>query len=185
MAHFDVVGSVMGDVDGDVEGSVMGDEVVGVVTRGGHMMRLPKKPGWRGGELAPGVQAPGEGMVMLPMTAQQNGGTFSATVTSITWQGQLQKPYRAERFLVSVVRTGTTATGRLLGQIFVGTDLQGAEIAGFDLELIGTPTAFGTRLTLIQAPPGVLIRIPVVLSNNPTGADTIFASQLFLGRIIH
>lgn len=183
--HFDVVGSVMGDVDGDVEGSVMGDEVVGAITRSGRMLRLPKKAGWRGGELAPGVQAPGEGMVILPMTAQQNGGTFTAVVTSITWQGQLQKPFRSERFLISVVRTGATAVGRILGQIFVGTDLQGAEIAGFDLELIGAPTAFGTRLTLLQAPPGVLVRVPAVLSSNPTAPDTIFASMLFAGRIIH
>lgn len=185
MAHFDVVGEVEGDDVGSVLGSVMGDEIVGAVTRGGRMLRIPKKPSWRGGELAPGVQAPAEGLVVLPMTAQQNGGTFTATVVSITWQGQLQKPFRSERLLVSSVRVGATSVGRMLGQIFVGTDLQAAEIAGFDLELVGAVTAFGTRLTLIQAPPGVLVRIPTVLSSGLTGTDTVFASMMFLGRIIH
>jgi hypothetical protein len=183
---FEVVGDVLGEVEGDVLGELDGrDEVVGAITKKGHMLKLAKKPGWRSGQLAPGVMSPGEGLVPLPMTAQQNGGTFTAAITNITWQGQLQKPFRSERILVSTVRTGATATGRLLGQIFVGTDLQGAEIAGFDLELVGAVTAFGTRLTLIQAPPGVLVRIPTTLSNNPTAPDTIFASMMFLGRIIH
>jgi hypothetical protein len=190
--HFDVVGDVLGgyDVEGDVDGDVLGAATAAATAairarRGGPMLRLPPKPGWRNSQLAPGVQAPSEGMVPLPLIPQQAGGIFTSAVTNITWQGQLQKPYRAERILVSVVRTGATAVGRLMGQIFVGVDLQQAEISSLDLELIGTPTAFGTRLTLMPAPPGVLLRIPVVLSSGLTAPDTIFASMMFLGRVIH
>jgi hypothetical protein len=181
---------VVGDLDGDVMGDVMGDEVVGIVKRtpgGGHrVMAIPKKPGWRR-QMAPGVIAPDEGMVQLPLTGQAGSpaGTFTASIPLMTFQGQLQKPFRAERLLVSTVRTGTTSVGRLMGQIFVGTDLQGAEIAAFDIELVGQANSFGTRLTLKAAEPGVLIRIQVALSTALTGTDTIFASMMFLGRIVH
>jgi hypothetical protein len=189
MANFevigDVLGDVMGDVDGDLDGDVDGDEVVGAITKQGRVLRLANKAGWRKSQLAPGVVAPGEGLVPLPMTPQQNNGTFTSLVTSITWQGQLQKPFRSERLLVRSIRTGATSVGALLGQIFVGTDLQQAEISGMDLELVGANTAFGTRLTLIQAPPGVLVRIPVVLSSGLTAPDTVFASMMFLGRVVH
>jgi hypothetical protein len=195
----DVVGyDVMGDLDGD---DVVGEDVVGVVKRNRqtgrakivrvapkrNMMALPPKPAWRKDQMAPGVQRPDEGMVPLPLAAQGGTplGTFSATVNQITFQGQLQKPFRPERLLVSTVRTGVTAIGRLLGVLYVGTDLQQAEIAGWDIELIGQAASFGTRLTCQAAEPGVLVRIVVNLSTPLTTTDTIFCAAMFLGRIIH
>jgi hypothetical protein len=191
MRRFEVVGSVLGE-DGE-RYSVVGAELAPTVIQtqppagGGaqRLLQLPPKPDWRRGELAPGVQAHDEGMVPLPMMPLTNGGTFTASISSIMWQGQLQKPFRAERLLVSVVRTGSSAVGRLLGQFFVGTDLQQADLSGLDIELIGATTAFGTRMTLIQAPPGVLIRVPVTLSSPLTTSDTIYATMMFLGRWIH
>ena len=205
-----VYGDVMGgDVMGDYfvhGGGVYGDRSFDVVGQGyypygvvgvapqphghhGHRARhlpIPAKPGWRS-QLAPGVIQPDEGMVPLPLSPSAGSppGTFTSAITTMTYQGQLQKPYRAERLLVSVVRTGATATGRLLGQLFVGTDLQQAEIAGWDVELVGQAGAFGTRLTAKAAEPGVLIRLVINLSGNPTGTDTIFCSMMFLGRVVH
>jgi hypothetical protein len=69
--------------------------------------------------------------------------------------------------------------------LYVGTDLQQAEITGWDAELVGAPTAFGTRLTCKAAEPGVFIRAVITLSNLLTGTDTIFANLTFMGRIIH
>jgi len=170
-----------------VYGDVMGGSVMG--RHHGHRLarhhQLPPKPAWRE-QLAPGVIQPDEGMVPLPLTP--TAGTtaaFSATVTQLTYQGQLQKPYRGERVLVGVARTGASAVGRLLGQFFVGTDLQQADIQSWDLELVGQPGSFGTRLTMKAAEPGVLIRVLVTLSQGLTGTDTIFMSMLLLGRIIH
>lgn len=178
---------VVGDVLGDIEGDVLGE-----APRHHHQGRrlMLRRPHWRDGQLAPGVMAPDEGMVPMTLTAQSGQGTggtgtFTSVLSAINWLGRMQKPYRAERFLVSVVRTGTTATGRLLGQFFVGVDLQQAAILGFDLELLGAATAFGTRMTLVQAPPGVEITIQVVLSNGLTNPDTILAFMGFMGRIIH
>lgn len=192
--------SVMGEYDGyedEVEGSVMGgDGYFDVVGRaaprrpaprrraGRREIAIPPKPQWRQ-QLAPGVIQPDEGMVPLPLQPLSNNGTFAAGVAQITWQGDLQKPYRPERLLVSVVRTGTSAVGRLLGLLWVGTDLQQADIFGFDIEQFGSNTAFGTRLTCKAAQPGVKIRLVITPSSVPTGTDTIFATISFSGRVVH
>lgn len=175
---------VVGD---EVLGEILGyDEVIGAdPTPVRHrLMRVPHKADWRH-QLAPGVIQPDEGMVPLPLVGSGGSNTFTATVSMITFQGQLQKPYRAERLLVSTVRTGTSATGRLITLPFVGTDLQLADINGIDIELVGQANSFGTRLTLKAAEPGVLIRLQSTLSSALTGTDTIFASLMFLGRVIH
>lgn len=199
--EFDVVGYDLdgepiyqGDLSGDVMGDVMG---VGAAAPAHHPAprhrhhhrhhRLPPRPEWRN-QLAPGVIQPDEGMVPLPLSPQQGSpaGTFSSTVNVITFQGQLQKPYRSERLLTSVIRTGTTAVGRLLGVLYVGTDLQQADIQGWDVELIGAATAFGTRLTCKAAEPGVFVRLVVTNTGAAlTGTDTIFATLQFLGRVVH
>jgi hypothetical protein len=204
--HFDVVGY---DLDGNElledrysgaivrGGDLMGEDDVGAARRPpprrpapGHRMQrhvpLPPRPDWRN-QLAPGVIQPDEGLVPMALTGQSGSppGQFSATISQITFQGQLQKPFRAERLLVSVVRTGASAVGRLLTQLFVGTDLQQAEITGWDAELIGQANAFGTRLTCKAAEPGVFLRCVINLSNLLTGTDTILANFTFMGRIIH
>lgn len=204
--NFEVIGDVMGDED-DVQGDVMGyagpmgnydggaqvvghdDEGYPIVVgrarakrRGNHPQVQLTRPGWRGSQLAPGVIAPDQGLVPLPL------GNFTFSVANgqvFTFSGQMQKPFRGERLLVTVQRTGTTAVGRLLGQIFVGTDLSQADVQQLELESIGNPLAFGVRLTMKPAQPGVFIRIPVTLSSAVGGTDTIFASISVLGRILH
>jgi hypothetical protein len=184
---FQVVGY---DEDGteiieEVEGDVMGD-VMGAPRRVQRRANISvQRPGWRRTQVAPGVIAPDQGLLSLPMNGAGGTNTFSATVPTITFQGQLQKPFRGERLLVSVVRTGTSAIGRLLGQIFVGTDLQQLDIGGLDIEQIGAPNAFGVRLTMKPAQPGVFIRVVTTLSSALTGTDTLFASVQLLGRNVH
>lgn len=180
------------EVEGDVMGDVMGYEDDGEAVygaprrkrRAGGVVKL-RKPPWRRTQIAPGVIAPDQGLLTLPMNGAGGTNTFTAAIPSITFQGQLQKPFRGERLLVSVIRTGTSATGRLLGQLFVGTDLQQLDIAGVDIEQIGTPNAFGVRLTMKPAQPGVFIRIVTTLSSALAGTDTIFASVQLLGRNVH
>jgi len=156
--RFEVVGrDVMGHGDDDVSGysDVMGvaaqvvgyDDagypiVVGARRRGGHSVHV-QRPEWREGQLAPGVIAPDEGMETLPM----GNFTFALATQTNTFQGQVQKPFRGERWLIRVVRTGTTATGVLLAQLFAGTDLAQLDVAPIDLESLANPNAFGTRLT--------------------------------------
>ena len=201
------------DVDGDVLGmDVLGDDLDGdseviigavavnprtgrrrIIKRGAarpaarpraNAMALPPKPNWRRNQVAPGVQAPAEGMVPLPLVGMP-GMTFSAAVPTITFRGQVQEPFRPERLLVSVVRTGASAaTPRVMGQLFVGTKLQQAQIAAFDIELVGTPNSFGVRLTCQQVEPGVFVDLQCTLTAALAAADTILVSPLFLGRVI-
>ena len=184
--HFDVVG------DDDVEGDVMGDsDVVGYTDEGYPLVVSGKgrrqsrgihvhKPSWRNSQLAPGVIAPDQGMLPLPM----GNVTFTLTAQTFTFQGQVQKPFRAERILVTTVRTGASSTGRLLSQLFVGTDLAMLDVAPVDLEQLGAANAFGVRLTMKPAQPGVFLRFITTLSSPLTGADTIFATCQVLGRNI-
>lgn len=144
-----------------------------------------ESPNWRDDQLGPGVNRPGEGLMPLPLQPLANGGVFDATTGSIIFQGQLQKPFRGERVLTRVTRTGATATGTLLTQLFVGTDLQQADVQGFDIESIGEQTAFGVRLAMSQAQPGVLIRFIVNISTIPQAADTVRLDLQLLGRIVH
>lgn len=181
MGSYDINGDVMGDMDGDDV------QIVGVKRgRDGkrRMIALPAKPNWRKGQLAPGVQTPGEVYWPLSLQASNGSGVFSATAQSLVFTGQLQKPFRGRRLLVSTVRTGASAVGRLVSQLFVGTDLQGAELGGWDAELLGQATAIDTSMTMMQADPGVLIRLQVTLSSALAGADTIFANITILGNVV-
>jgi hypothetical protein len=200
MSRFEVIGDVMGDYDEEIDGEddeIEGASVVGYEDDGtpiivGARKRkkrrsavLVKKPSWRRSTLAPGVIAPDQGLLPLPLNGAGGTNTFTATVPSITFQGQLQKPFRGERLLVSVVRTGTSAVGRLIGQLFVGTDLQQLDVGGFDIEQVGNPQAFGVRLTMKPSQPGVFTRLVVTLNAPLTGTDTIATTVTVLGRLVH
>ena len=192
MPPFITSGDVMGD-DGEVDGmAVVGYDNDGeplVVGRAKHLAphrgTAMRKPSWRHSTMAPGVIAPDEGMLPLPLTGSGGTGTFTATLSSITFQGQLQKPFRGERLLVSTVRTGTSAVGRLISQLFVGTDLQQLDVQGFDAEQVGAQNAFGVRLTMKPAQPGVFIRLVTTLNSALSGTDTIVTTITVLGRAIH
>jgi hypothetical protein len=213
MTEFEVIGEtdVLGDDDEEVEGDVLGysgpmgnfeggDEIVGYDDYGNGIVvgarrrvvrrkkRRPRvilsKPKWRNSQLAPGVIAPDQGMLPLPLTAP-NGGVFDLANQTLTFQGTVQKPFRGERLLVSTVRTGASAVGRLMSQIFVGTDLQQLDVQALDLEQLGDPNAFGVRLTMKPVQPGVFIRIVSTLNIPIAGADTIVTSVQLLGRNVH
>ena len=190
---YEVQGDVMGDddVDGDVVGYTDDGSpiVVGAKRRrakrrnAGGLVRV-QKPGWRESQLAPGVIAPDQGMLPLPLIGQPSN-TFALATQNITFSGTLQKPFRGERLLVSTVRTGASATGIILASLFVGTDLQQLDVTQFDAEQVGAPNAFGVRLSMSPAQPGVLIRLVCGLSSPIAAADTIFCSVSLLGRVIH
>lgn len=194
---------------GSVMGSVMGQQY-GMVPYGGgyggypgmvlgaahaqhhhpahhRMITPPPKPEWRHGDLAHGVQQPDEGLLPMPLSGAGGTSVFTATVANITFESQVQKPYRAERMVFIVTRTGPSAAAlRAQGQIFVGTDLQQGELGLLDFESLGAPTAFGFRLSLTPASPGVFLRLQTQLVGGAlAGTDTIAINTYFLGRVIH
>jgi hypothetical protein len=54
-----------------------------------------------------------------------------------------------------------------------------------DLESLANPTAFGVRLTMKPAQPGVFIRAVCTLDTVLTTTDTIKVTLQLLGRNIH
>jgi hypothetical protein len=193
-----VLGEIMGELDGMSDATLDAvEEAVGAARAGrrhhggGHTMTV-HKPSWRGRELGPGVNAPGEGMVPMPLLAiNQTGaggtGVWNAAASGqITFQGQLQKPFKGRRLVATTQRVGATATAILLGQMFVGVDLNQATIQAFDVEAYGAPTSFDMDLNLMQAPPGVIFSLLVSLGGAaPTGTDSITAAISIKGHIIH
>jgi hypothetical protein len=188
-------GSVMGGQYGMVPyggypGMVLGAAHPAHHGHHGHHARHivpPPKPEWRSGDLAHGVQQPDEGLLPMPLSGAGGTSVFTATVPNITFESQVQKPYRAERMVFIVTRTGASAASlRAQGQIFVGTDLQQGELGLIDFESLGAPTAFGFRLSLTSASPGVFLRLQTQLVGGAlTGTDTIAINTYFLGRVIH
>jgi hypothetical protein len=186
----------------DVEGEeVLGDDVLGddgssdaevvgaarrVLRARGRALALPARPGWRR-DIAPGVAMPGVGLEPLPLTPNVAGGVFSAANLAINFEARPQRPFRAERLLASVRRSGVAATVNgitILSQgIFIGTALQSVELGEFDVEFFG-PTAFGVRLNLVQAQPGVLVRIACRASAVIAAGDALAVSLMFLGHSI-
>jgi hypothetical protein len=67
----------------------------------------------------------------------------------------------------------------------VGTDLQQLVVPGFVAEQVGTPNAFGVRLTMKPAQPGVKIRLVTTLVGALAGTDTIATTVTLLGRLVH
>jgi hypothetical protein len=186
-----LLGEVLGELDhldGDVLGAVAQAVSHAVQKRGGGASVALRKPSWRHGEMAPGVNLPQSGQVPLPLNPLTAGGIFSSAATAITYEGRLQKPYQAERLMATTVRTNTanTANARCVAQIFVGVDLNQAQLQGVDVELLGAANAFDTRMRLMQAPPGVAISLLVTLFGSaPTGTDTIALTMFFLGEVVH
>lgn len=204
-----VLGAVLGeldDLDGEVLGAILGAvEAAHARRHHGHHMRHHRsghrmegggihveRPHWRGRELAPGINAPGEGQVPMPLLAiNQTGpggtGVWSATAVGlVTFQGQLQKPFKGERIVATSQRSGASATALLLAQMFVGVDLNQATIQSFDVEAYGAPTSFDMGLSLMQAPPGVIFSMLVSLGGTPpTTTDTITLALSIKGRIVH
>jgi hypothetical protein len=188
-----VLGALLGELDGlDGEQLAAVEAAVGRARHrhgghGGHMMEL-HRPSWRGRELGPGINAPGEGEVPMNLTPLSQGGVWSvaAGLGPINFTGQLQKPFKGNRLVVTSQRVGATATALLLGQMFVGVDLNQATVSPFDIEAFGAPTSFDMRLQLMQAPPGVVFQMLVSLGGAPPGGtDSIFASITVKGHVVH
>ena len=123
----------------------------------------------------------------MPLSGAGGTNVFTATVPNITFESPSAKalPGRAYGFIVT--RTGASCRGlRAQGQIFVGTDLQQGELGLLDFESLGAPTAFGFRLSLTPASPGVFLRLQTQLVGGAlAGTDTIAINCYFLGRVIH
>lgn len=190
MSRIQVIGESgrMYEVDGaDVMGPARGRRRRGARPQRKGLIDLSgaRTPQFRQSQLAPGVNAPDEGMLPLPMRPDRNQGRFALGINNIVFEGSLQKPFRGERLLVTVVRTGVSAVGILDTLMFAGTDLQQVDIQRVDIEQVAAQQAFGVRLAMTPAQPGVRYAFDMILSTPLAGADTIDVRLQILGRVIH
>jgi hypothetical protein len=184
----EALGEVLGELLGiDTMGDLDGMSTVGKRKHRhhGHKINIMQKPAWRGNQLAPGVNAPREGMEPLPLVPDVNNGVFTSTVGLITFRARPQRPFRGERLLATVLRSGASTAGvaAVTTGVFVGTDLQQLQIGNYNLEFFA-PTAFGVRLDLQAAEPGIDISIGTTVTPAATisGSDFISVQLLLLGR---
>lgn len=149
-----------------------------------------QRPPWRDMN-APGSPPLGEGHVPMPLTAETFGGIWGAGVGGappgvvITFSARPQKPFKTSRLLVSGTKVGSSAVGRMIGQTFVGTDLQQGELGFMDLETMGAGGSFDTWVSFKQAEPGVWIRVQATLTAFPTGSDYEVYTVTGMGHYLH
>lgn len=147
-----------------------------------------QSPPWRP-MVAPGTPPVGEGHVPMPLNPETFGGTWgaggAAAGATITFSGRPQKPFKPTRLLISATKSGATAVGRLIGQVFVGTDLQQGELGNIDLETLGAGGAFDTWISFKQVEPGVWLRMQATLSAFPTAPDFETYVTTCIGHYLH
>lgn len=151
----------------------------------GGRLQLPARPQWRD-RLAPGVHEPGKGMEMLPMVETLNKGVISATNTQLSFEAKPQRPFRGERLSTIVIRVGPTAGAipAIDPAVFVGTHVEATALGKTPLEVF-QPGAFGVRLSMVQAEPGILVTIPVsIIGSAPTAPDQINVSCTIIGQTV-
>lgn len=145
---------------------------------------MPPKPAWRNA-IAPGVAPPGEGLEPMSLAPQAGGGVFTNVLTTIDFIARPQRPFLPERLIVTTGRSsGLSNAVKLLGRIYIGTDLAQLQLAELDLEVFA-PNAFGVRLKLPQATPGMDVQITGRVSATPAVGESLTAAIMFLGRSIH
>lgn len=157
-------------------------------------------PPWRP-MMAPGSPPLGEGHVPMPLNPEEfalssgggavwgapAGGGGAPPGTIITFSARPQKPFKTSRLIVR--KSGPNAVGAaVVGQTFVGTDLQQGELGFVDIETIGAGGSFDTWVSMKQAEPGVWMRIQATLTAFPlstTGTDFVVVTISALGHYLH
>ena len=147
---------------------------------------LHQAPGWRTAQAAPGVMQPTE--QLLPLGFNPDGGSFSFVnggPTQLFFRASPQKPFRGERLIVDVVKSaGAVGNTVNIDTIAVGTDLQIVSAAPFPAVAFA-PTAFGVRLALTAAQPGIVITISCSLIGTALApGESVTVVPVVLGRAI-
>lgn len=146
--------------------------------------RLTGQLGWRQPQLAPGVMAPFEGLVPLPLVPNAGGGVFTSVVNNIQFTARPQKPFRGERLVATVRRSAGAGGVLILAQsIFVGTDLQQAFAGAIDVETFAA-NSVDVRMVFTSAQPGIEYSILCTPSIAVPVGETVSVTLTVLGRII-
>jgi hypothetical protein len=146
-----------------------------------------RTPGWRGTMLAPGVSAPGQQEIPLPLIGNLGGVFTQGGAATQTFTARTQVPFKPQRMVVNAshlpaVPGGPVTPARLQAQTFVGNRPQQGSLGFVDIESLGAPTAFDMGIDYDQAEPGVEITVQVQLSTAlAIVGESIVANIFFKG----
>jgi hypothetical protein len=144
---------------------------------GGGMFSSPGVPARRLIPRVPGVPMPGARL--QPLGFGSSAFTVaSGTVLSLT--ATPQRPFKGQRLVVDITRTGATATGLItITRLDVGTANQLVSSGPLAAAAFAA-TAFDVNLELDPATPGILIVVQLAISVAPAAADRVdFAAVMF------
>lgn len=129
----------------------------------------------------PGVPNPGARIQPLGIGS---GAFTAASGTLLQVQTFPQRPFKGQRLVVALTRTGTTATGLVtLTQLNVGTNNQLVGTGPIVVDAFGAG-AFDVNMQLDPSTPGVMITAQFNISAAPTGSDRVDFGAVLFGTTI-
>ncbi len=152
-----------------------------LVRRGGRARGRGGVPARRLIPRVPGVPMPGARLQPLGFGASAFTAT-SGTVLSL--QATPQRPFKGQRLVVDITRTGTTSTGLItITRLDVGTANQLVSSGPLSAAAFAA-TAFDVNLQLDPATPGILIVVQFAISAAPTMTDRVDFSATMFGTAV-
>jgi hypothetical protein len=135
-------------------------------------MLIPRVPG-----------APSPGIRLQPLGLGATAFT-AASGTTLALTAQPQRPFKGQRLVVDITRTGASATGLVtITRLDVGTSNQ--LVASGPLAAAAfAANAFDVNLQLDPATPGITITVQVAISAAPAGADRVDIAGVLFGTAI-
>lgn len=173
---YDIIGA--DDILGD---DILGDDIIGDDDVMGA--RRSGRGGWRARlrRGAPGAPPPSE--MMMPLGLGQVIFTSSSPTTQ-TMSASPQLAFRAERLILTVARSaGAASIGVAVRDLRIGQRSQLVSAQSIPAEAFA-PSAFGVRLALDPAAPGLTVTLDIAVSAAPGGTDTITVIGALIGRAI-
>lgn len=138
-------------------------------------------PGRRLIPRVPGVPMPGARLQPLGFGAS---AFTAASGLILTLQAQPQRPYKGQRLVVDITRTGASATGLVtVTRLDIGTTNQLVSSGALSAAAFA-PTAFDVNLQLDPATPGIIITVQFAISAAPAMADRVDFSATMFGTAI-
>ena len=129
----------------------------------------------------PGVPMPGVRLQPLGLGATAFTAA-SGTILALT--AQPQRPFKGQRLVVDITRTGASATGLVtITRLDVGTANQLVASSALSAAAFA-PTAFDVNLQLDPATPGITITVQFAISAAPVAADRVDIGATILGTSV-
>lgn len=165
---------------------MVGSLEIGAPRRRGRLVR--RGGGRRGGIPArrliprvPGVPMPGARLQPLGFGAS---AFTAASGTTLSLQATPQRPFKGQRLVVDITRTGASATGLVtITRLDVGTANQLVSSGSLSAAAFAA-TAFDVNLQLDPATPGILIVVQFTISAAPTMTDRVDFSATMFGTSV-